>query len=57
MGLPGFAKVPPVSVTINAVRALTQGGPVFHWLWLSAACIAGIFLVFGALAVAEYRKA
>jgi hypothetical protein len=49
--------VQPVSVTINAVRAPTQGGPVFHWLWLSAAWIAGIFLVFGAPAVAEYRRA
>jgi ABC transporter DrrB family efflux protein len=54
--LQGFAKVQPVSVTINAVRALTQGGPLYHWLWLSGAWIAGILLVFGSLAVAEYRK-
>src|SRR5215469_352502 len=55
--LQGFAKVQPVSVTINAVRALTQGGPLFHWLWLSGAWIGGILLVFGTLAVIEYRKA
>jgi ABC transporter DrrB family efflux protein len=55
--LQGFARVQPVSVTINAVRALTQGGPLFHWLWLSGAWIAGILIVFGTLAVREYRKA
>jgi hypothetical protein len=29
---------------------------VFHWLWLSGAWIGGIMLVFGTLAVIEYRK-
>ncbi len=54
--LQGFAKVQPVSVAVNAVRALTQGGPLFHWLWLSGAWIGGILIVFGVLAVREYRK-
>jgi len=34
--LQGFAHVQPFGVIINAVRALTQGGPVFHWLWQAA---------------------
>ena len=55
--LQGFAKVQPFSVTISAIRALTQGGPTAHYVWQSAAWIAGILVVFGSLAVMEYRKA
>jgi ABC-2 type transport system permease protein/oleandomycin transport system permease protein len=54
--LQGFANARPVSVTISAVRVLTRGGPTAHYLWQSAAWIAGILVVFGALAVMEYRK-
>jgi ABC-2 type transport system permease protein/oleandomycin transport system permease protein len=54
--LQGFANTQPFSVTISAVRALTQGGPTAHYVWQSAAWIAGIGIVFGALAIAEYRK-
>ena len=54
--LQGFANAQPFSVTISAVRALTQGGPTAHYLWQSAAWIAGIMVVFGALAVMEYRR-
>jgi hypothetical protein len=39
------------------VRALTQGGPTAHYVWQSAAWIAGLLVVFGSLAVMEYRKA
>lgn len=54
--LQAFAHVQPISVTINAVRALTQGGAVYHALWQSLAWIVGILAVFVPLAVAEYRK-
>jgi ABC transporter DrrB family efflux protein len=54
--LQAFAHVQPLSVTINLVRALTQGGPIYHWLWQTTAWTAGIFVVFGWLSVAEYRK-
>jgi ABC-2 type transport system permease protein/oleandomycin transport system permease protein len=54
--LQGFANVQPISVTISAIRALTQGGPTGHYLWQSLAWIAGILIVFGSLAIAEYRK-
>jgi ABC-2 type transport system permease protein/oleandomycin transport system permease protein len=54
--LQAFANVQPISVTIDAVRGLTQGGPVFHALWQSLAWIAGILIVFMPLAVHEYRK-
>jgi len=52
----GFAKAQPVTVLVNAVRALTQGGPVYHWLWQTAAWTAGFLAVFAPLAVSRYRK-
>jgi ABC transporter DrrB family efflux protein len=55
--LQAFANVQPVSVTVNAVRALVEGGPVEHWLWQSLVWIAGILVVFFILAVRQYRKA
>lgn len=54
--LQAFAHVQPLTVTINLVRALTQGGPIYHWLWQTAAWTAGILIVFSYLCVAEYRK-
>jgi len=55
--LQAFANVQPVSVTVNAVRALVTGGAAGHWLWQSAAWTAGIFVLFVVLAVRQYRKA
>jgi ABC-2 type transport system permease protein/oleandomycin transport system permease protein len=54
--LQAFADVQPVSVTINAVRALTQGGTAANWLWQSLAWTAGILVVFIPLAVRQYRR-
>jgi ABC-2 type transport system permease protein/oleandomycin transport system permease protein len=54
--LEAFANVQPVSVTIDAVRALAQGGPIFHPLWQSLTWTVGILAVFMPLAVREYRK-
>ncbi len=58
--LPGwmqaFAHVQPISITIITVRALTQGGPIYHTLWQSLAWTVGILAVFVPLAVNEYRK-
>jgi ABC-2 type transport system permease protein/oleandomycin transport system permease protein len=31
--LQAFANAQPVSVTVNAVRALSEGGATLHWLW------------------------
>jgi ABC-2 type transport system permease protein/oleandomycin transport system permease protein len=41
-----FAQDQPATVTINAVRALFEGGPVFHDLWQAALWCAGIFAVY-----------
>ncbi len=50
-----FANVQPVSVTIDAVRALVTGAPVGHWLWQSFVWIAAILVVFVSIAISRYR--
>jgi len=53
--LQAFAKAQPVTVTVNAVRALAEGGGIAHWAWQSGCWITGFIAVFGALAIARYR--
>jgi ABC-2 type transport system permease protein/oleandomycin transport system permease protein len=55
--LQAFSRNNPITHVINAIRALIQGGPVWHALWLSLAWIIGILLVFVPLAVSRYRRA
>jgi ABC transporter DrrB family efflux protein len=50
-----FARHQPVSITINAVRALLQGEPTHNWVWQSLAWSAGILVVFFTIAVRLYR--
>ena len=52
-----FALNQPATVTINSVRALFEGGPVFHELWQAVAWCAGIFAVFLVVSLNLYRKA
>jgi ABC-2 type transport system permease protein/oleandomycin transport system permease protein len=52
-----FANINPVTVTVDALRALTLGGPVTRSLLESLAWITGILLVFVPLAVNRYRRA
>jgi ABC-2 type transport system permease protein/oleandomycin transport system permease protein len=52
-----FARNQPATVTINAVRALFEGGPVFHDLWQALAWCAGILAVFFVTSLSLYRKA
>ena len=51
-----FAKHSPITVTVNAVRALALDMPLGNNLWLSLSWIFGIMLVFVFLAVSRYRK-
>jgi ABC-type multidrug transport system permease subunit len=46
-----------VTVTVNAVRALFEGGTLYHDLWQSVAWSAGIVVVFMAISLNLYRKA
>jgi ABC-2 type transport system permease protein/oleandomycin transport system permease protein len=52
-----FARNQPLSVVIPAVRALLEGGPAAHWVWLSLAWCAGILVVFFAVAFWLCRNA
>jgi ABC-2 type transport system permease protein/oleandomycin transport system permease protein len=52
-----FARNQPATATINAVRALFEGGPVFHDLWQALAWSAAILAVFFVTSLSLYRKA
>ena len=47
----------PASVTINSVRALFEGGPVYHDLWQAILWCIGIFVVFLTISLNLYRRA
>ena len=55
--LQAFADHQPLSVTVDAVRALSQGGPTTAAVVQSLAWTVGIVAVFGPLAVRRYRRA
>lgn len=60
--LRGFAEHQPVTVMMDAVRVLTQGGAAGlghgagHYVWRALAWTAAIVLVSGAVAVARFRR-
>jgi ABC-2 type transport system permease protein/oleandomycin transport system permease protein len=53
--LQAFAKVNPITAAIDAMRALTLGGPLASPLWKTLAWAVGITVVFAPLAVWRYR--
>jgi len=54
--LQAFAKINPVTVTTDTVRALSLGGGIIEPLWKSLAWIGGLLLLFLPLAVRRYRR-
>ena len=54
--LRAFANHQPVSATVNAVRALTIGGPTAHYVWAALAWDVGILAVFVTISVRLYRR-
>ena len=54
--LQAFVKVNPISIFAEAMRGLMLGGPVATPVLQSAAWIAGMSVVFGALTVSLYRR-
>jgi ABC transporter DrrB family efflux protein len=54
--LQGFATHQPVSVVVNATRALMTGGPTETLLWEALVWCVGIFVVLAPLAVWQYRS-
>jgi ABC-2 type transport system permease protein/oleandomycin transport system permease protein len=51
-----FARNQPVTVTVNALRALFGGGPAWHWVWLSLVWAAAVIGVFFLTSLAAYRR-
>ncbi len=56
MWLQAFARISPITVTVNGVRALVLGLPVGNNIWYALAWIAGILAVFMPVAIIQYRK-
>ncbi len=58
--MPGWlevvADISPVTVTVDAMRALSLGGPVAAPLWKSLAWMGGILAVFVPLAINRYQR-
>lgn len=57
--LQGFANNQPVTLVINAMRAMALGGPAFPLnpsLWESVLWLAGVLIVFVPVAVWSYRR-
>lgn len=54
--LQAFAEVQPVTITVDAVRALVIGGPAATHVFQTLAWAAGIIAVFAPLAVRRYRR-
>ncbi len=55
--LQAFADANPITVTVDSIRALVLGGPIWTHLWKTLAWIGGILAVFIPLAVDRYRRA
>ena len=55
--LQAYNEVNPVSIVVDAVRALCLGGETLQPVLKSLACIAGLLIVFVPLAVNKYRRA
>jgi ABC transporter DrrB family efflux protein len=54
--LQAFATNQPVSIWISTLRSLAIGGPLYTHVWESLVWMAGVFAVFGPLAVRAYRR-
>lgn len=55
--LRAFAEHQPVSLVVNSVRALTQGGPTARWVIPALIWCTGMLIVFVPVAVWRYRRA
>ena len=51
-----FAANQPVTVVVDAVRALFEGGPAYHYVWQAVVWCLGIFVVFLMVSLNMYRR-
>jgi ABC-2 type transport system permease protein/oleandomycin transport system permease protein len=54
--LQAFAEVNPITVTVDALRALTFGGPAAEPVWQALVWIGAILVVTMPAAVLRYRR-
>jgi ABC transporter DrrB family efflux protein len=54
--LQAFATYQPVSVAVNAVRALCSGQAAWHWVWQLLIWIVAILVIFIPLTVRQYKN-
>lgn len=54
--LRAFAEINPVTVTVDALRALVLGGPTAEHVWQALAWIVGLLVVTVPVAVLRYRR-
>jgi ABC-2 type transport system permease protein len=54
--LQAWANHQPVSIAVNAARALFSGQPAWHWVWQLLVWVAIILVIFVPLSVRQYRK-
>lgn len=52
-----FARNQPVTVVVDSVRALFEGGPLYHQLWQAIAWCSAIFVIFFVVSLNLYRRA
>jgi ABC-2 type transport system permease protein/oleandomycin transport system permease protein len=52
-----FARNQPATVVIDSVRALFEGGPLYHQLWQALAWCASILVIFFVVSLNLYRRA
>jgi ABC-2 type transport system permease protein/oleandomycin transport system permease protein len=55
--LQAFAEVNPITIVVNAMRALFLGAPAGNNVWGAVAWSLGIIAVFATLSVAKYKRA
>jgi ABC transporter DrrB family efflux protein len=55
-GLQDFAEVNPITVVVNAMRALWLGAPAGNSIWGAVAWSIALIVIFAPLAVAKYRR-
>jgi ABC-2 type transport system permease protein/oleandomycin transport system permease protein len=53
--LQAFAKINPITITVDALRVLCLGGPTATHVWQALAWIGGLLLVTIPAAVIRYR--
>jgi ABC-2 type transport system permease protein/oleandomycin transport system permease protein len=55
-GLQEFAEVNPITIVVNAMRALWLGAPAGNNIWGAVAWSIALIVIFAPLAVAKYRR-